>query len=315
MGALHVAQVARVLHDDAAAAAVDDEPVESRHQPLVDVDHTCRERRRLGGAQKVVVGLERGAASRRVHDDRRIARHRLHHPPGQPAGGIVEPGMHVERAAAVASPPRNRIRHPDRCHHLGRGAVGLALPRVHHASGEQPRVGTGVRRSTATTQREAPEPEAGRHEADPLGERQQRGPAEQQPMPAEHRERQPLPSRCDETFVGECLTGVLHEPSERHAARARRLAAAALHARLHEVHELVVGLRAAPLDGPHRVDTATRRERLLACRPERRAVREAQTARDARREFVVVEPEIHRAGHGTYRHWAVHCGASVSPRQ
>ena len=36
----------------------------------------------------------------------------------------------------------------------------------------------------------------------------------------------------------------LHQPAERHARRARRLAAAALHAGVHEAHERVVGLGA-----------------------------------------------------------------------
>ena len=126
---------------------VDDEPVEPRHQPLVHVEHPCRERRRLGGPEQMVVGLERRATSRRVHDDRRVARHRGHHPPGQPARSIVEPGVHVERAAAVAAAARNRIRLTDRGHHVGCGTVGLALPRVHHASGEEPHVVTRVNRA------------------------------------------------------------------------------------------------------------------------------------------------------------------------
>ena len=91
-------------------------------------------------------------------------------------------------------------------------------------------------------------------------------PASRRRCRAEHREpeRAATAARCG--VVGERGAGALHQVAERHAARAGRLAAAALHARLHEVHELVVGLGVAPLHG-----RASRRCARAATAPPRRS--------------------------------------------
>ena len=112
------------------------------------------------------------------------------------------------------------------------------------------------------------------------------------------REAGALPPGGGAVGVGERGASALHQPPERDPAGARRLATPALHARLHEPHELAVGVGAAPLDGAHGVDPAPRRQALLAGSPERRAVRQAQPARHARRQLVVVEAELDEAaGH------------------
>ena len=162
-------------------------------------------------------------------------------------------------------------------------------------------------------------------------------PASSSAVAAEHGEAGPQPPRRGAVGVGERVAGALHQVAERHAARARRLAAPALHARLHEAHELVVG--SAPRHCTARIASIRPRgdSALLARDPERRAVRQAQPARHARRQLVVVEPQVERHA-ATLRHpsrstpsecWrrtprrsstrtaqtAVHVGASGSPRQ
>ena len=88
--------------------------------------------------------------------------------------------------------------------------------------------------------------------------------------------------------------GVLHQMAELHAGRARRLAAPALHALVHRAEERVIDRRAAPT-GRHasqRCDHAVTRSRGPS--PGRRAGREAQTARDAGDELVLIELEGRR---------------------
>ena len=64
-------------------------------------------------------------------------------------------------------------------------------------------------------------------------------------------------------------------------------------------HERGVERRAVELDRAHRGDAAARRRDLEAGDPVRRAVREAQPARDARDELVLVEPQHAHARRGS----------------
>ena len=114
-------------------------------------------------------------------------------------------------------------------------------------------------------------------------------------MVAEGRQADPLPPRRHAPRGGQRGPGALHEPAERHPRGARRLAPAALHARVHERHELTVGLGVLPLHGAHGRDATPRRRRLLPRHPVGRAVRQAQAAADAAGQLVVVQPEIHGA--------------------
>ena len=79
----------------------------------------------------------------------------------------------------------------------------------------------------------------------------------------------------------------LHHPAERHVRRADVLAGATHQAEVHEARERVVDDRRPLRDRAHRRDPPARRRRLLAGQPVGRAVRKAETARDARGEVGV----------------------------
>jgi hypothetical protein len=89
--------------------------------------------------------------------------------------------------------------------------------------------------------------------------------------------------------VGEAVLRRFDQPSVRHARGARGLAAAALHARVHELDELRIDRCALPGHGAHRGDAPTRRQAFLARHPIRRAVRQAEAAADAACQFRIVE--------------------------
>ena len=90
-----------------------------------------------------------------------------------------------------------------------------------------------------SAKRQPPEPQPFRDQVRPLRDGQRRRADQQQPMVAERAEAEALPPRRDRAPVGEGRAGRLHQVPERHAAGARRLAPAALHARLHELDEVV----------------------------------------------------------------------------
>ena len=184
-------------------------------------------------------------------------------------------------------------RRPGQPDERSRRAVRVAHPGVHHAAGEQPHVADRSGRTAA--------PRRSGRRASPArrGTSRRRWATASSDDPASRarwRPSRPKPARSHRGAVrcssASAVAGALHQAPERHAARARRLAATALHARLHEADELVVGVGTAPLHGAHGVDAAARREPLLARDPERRAVRQAQPARHARRQLVLVEVEV-----------------------
>ena len=232
--------------------------------------HPCRERRRLGGAEQVAVVLHRRAAAGGVDEDRR------RRPASTRIAALGEPLGLVARGRRGRAGRRSTPRRVAATGERGAGsaisrAVARCVARI-QASITQPvnsqtSPPVGAHRRPAP-QRQAGQPEPPRHQPQPLGDGEQRRPGEQRPVVAEHAERQRAASAVrDGRSSARACRGALDQVAERHPARARRLAAAALHARLHEAHELVVDRRAAPLHGAHRVDATPRRQPLLAGRP------------------------------------------------
>ena len=299
VGPLDVAQVAGVLDDHRAeAAGRRGEPIDAGGEPLVDVEHAGRERRRLGRAEEVAVVLHRRAAPGRVDDDRRLAGHRAHRALGEPAGGVAEPGVHVQRPAARTG--RSGTANVDPA-----SVISAAVDRWVRASRRPSRSPVNNQTSSPVGRTAGPRRSGRRDSPARRGTRRRRWATARTEDPASSVRWRPStenPARSHRGAVrcssASAVAGALHEVPERDAARARRLAAAALDARLHEPHELAVGLGAAPLHGPHRVDATARREGLLPRDAERRAVRQAQPAGDARRELLVVEVQVDRTGHG-----------------
>ena len=177
--------------------------------------------------------------------------------------------------------------------------MDVALPRVHDAPGEQERVrlcGAGEGRPQRS-QRELRQAEALRDEAEAL--REPHGPREreQQPVPRQHDDvTEPLGDddargRVARSGARQRLACSLHEVTERHSRRARDLAAAALHAGLHRAPERVVERRAVELDRAHGGDPPARRRRLETGDAVGRTVRQAEPARDARDQLVLVDRE------------------------
>ena len=118
-------------------------------------------------------------------------------------------------------------------------------------------------------------------------------PAEQEPVVAEGAVGEALPAGREAVLGGQRLPRALHQPPEGHAGRACRLAAPALHARVHERDELGVGLGALPLHEAHGGDAAPGRRRLLPRHAVRRAVGQAQAAAHAGGQFGVDQVERH----------------------
>ena len=311
MGPLHVAQVAGVLHDDGAERRSTTEAVEApgaatrgRRPP------GPRTRAAVGGPEEVAVVLERRAAPRRVDDDRCVAGHRRHHR-ARPVGGRPAPSpawlcsapqqsrrADTERGADGLMTARRRpvrvalqasITQPVNSHTASVAGVGpMADPRPRR-SGEagQHRLASGRgaaagRRPAASSRRATPD--AGRA----------------------HANAGPQPARGREVIVGERFAGAFHQAAERHAARARRLAPAALDARLHEPHEVAVGgLRRAT------ARPASRRCGHAATTPPRPSPgTSGSAAGTGRTPRMTTVPRRRGAGRGASRHPTVraHCG-------
>ena len=120
-----------------------------QRQPLVDIEHTRRERLGLGRAEEMPVVLESRTTARRVDEHRSITRHRGHDLSRQGASAIDQAGVHVEGAAAVAAPLRQSDAHAYSLQDVDHRLVHGPLPSVHHAAGEQPDVGAGRRHPRA----------------------------------------------------------------------------------------------------------------------------------------------------------------------
>ena len=205
--------------------------------PLGEVAHARRERVRRRRAEQPPVVLHRRAAPGAVDDDRRVAGHRPHDPPGQGTGLADAPGVGVQRAAAVAARTGQPDPGPGGAHDRRRRPVHVALPRVHDAPGEQVGVGgrgvgaSGVRNDRADS---AGSPNRRGTRWSRCATQQRPRGREQQPVPRQHdREPDPLgePSRrAAGSAAGarrgrQRLVGALDEMTERHGRRARRFAA------------------------------------------------------------------------------------------
>ena len=203
----------------------------------------------LGGAEQVAVVLELGAAAGRVDQHRGVAR------AGRPStragqrGGPRRPRPAWACSAPQQAAPRRRqgatpapAASSTRC----AATVDGPLPGVHHAAGEQPHV--GARRPSRRAAGAAAAAGAGRTGGRRRGTSRARWAAasggragQQEPVVAEHAEREPLPrGMVAGVGLGQRLPGALHQPAERDAGRAGRLAAAALHAGVDDVDEVVV---------------------------------------------------------------------------
>ena len=141
VAALHVPQVARVLYDDSGVRGPDLGHSFFR-DPLGEVAHTRAERRGLRGTEQAAVILHGCSAPGAVDDDRRLARHRRDHPPGEAARVFVAAGVQVQRAATVAAAVGPGDARTRRLHHAHGRSVRVAEPRVHDAAGEAPRART-----------------------------------------------------------------------------------------------------------------------------------------------------------------------------
>ena len=197
--------------------------------------------------------------------------------------------------------------HPDpgarRLHHPLHRPVDRPHPGVHHAAGEQPDVAARAphrRLPHRHTGRQA-EPAGGGpgHQPRPLDHAERLRPGQQQPVVLERPQGEPLPSRDElRLLAGHGLPGGFHQVAEGHARRAGGLAAPAHHAGLDAVDEGVVGRHVVPLDLTHGGDAAPRRQRLVAAHPVGRTVGQAQPARHAAGQLVVVEAEVEVEPHG-----------------
>ncbi len=219
------------------------------------------------------------------------------------------------RARPVARITRSAARCTSRCH------ASITQPGNRYASWDRrPRVGVGDERGAQRCGREP-------REAEPLrardGAAARRASTHVSAMSTrvvrQHDAGTRTTRRCGATSCrarscgAGCSTsggvGALHEVTERHRRRARGLAAAALDARLDRVAERVVERRALELDRPHRGDASARREPLEPGHAVGRAVREAEPARDARDELVLVDREdAGPCAHGRRRMQVSHRG-------
>ena len=171
--------------------------------------------------------------------------------------------------------------------------VDLTLPRVHHAPGEQ--VDVVARRP----QRLPAHRQVG-GEPDPLGIRRSVAAtaSDRRARPQQAGVRQGARRRAAATDgvssgVSPAFAGPLHQLPERHAARAGRLTAPALHARLEARTHLPRRAGAVVVCTCRISAIRPRGERPRPRDPERRAVRQAQPALHAHVQLVGVDPEVH----------------------
>ena len=266
--------------------------------PLGEVANARAERLGVGGAEQAAVVLHHRATARAVDDDRCVAGHRGDHAPGQPLGFPRPARVQVQGATAIAARSGPRDDGAAGPHHAHRRPVCFPQPSVHHATGEAPRGGSSatrhVERRGQRTGRQARQAEPAREEPEALEQPRTPRDREQQPV---HRQHEPVPDPLRRPpGAGGALaalvqrgSGLFHEMTELHRRRARGFAAPALHALVHGRLEGGVDRRAFHLYEAHRRDAAPRRRDLQAGDPVRRAVRQAQPARDARDELGLVE--------------------------
>jgi hypothetical protein len=257
----------------------------------VDVVDPAGERGCFVGPEQPAVVLERGAAAGGIDQDRRIAREGVEDPTGERGGVAVESGVDMQRAAA-GGPARVGQCDADagRGEDSEDGRVHVALPGVHDASGEEPRVVTGAAQRWGV-ERQRGERDAPGHEMGALGDGEAAREAEEESVVAESAVGEPLPPGDVGRLGGERLACPLHEVPEGHRGRAGHFARSALDAFVHVPGELTAQVGLAGLDGAHGGDAAPRRGRFVAGDPVGRAVRQAQAAGDAGDELLGVDPK------------------------
>ncbi len=132
------------------------QPVEAGGQPLVDVQHPVAEPCRGRGPEQV----RRSPSSRRRirpsrrESVRRRASSRSPVGPAQPRRRAGRRGRGARRSRRRVEPGTANVA-PVSVIECRGAAMGLALPRVHHAAGEEPHVGLGCRRRRGDCRRPA----------------------------------------------------------------------------------------------------------------------------------------------------------------
>lgn len=190
----------------------------------------------------------------------------------------MQTGVYVKGPTTTSSRTRSRQRNPHCGKDVCRRPVRVTQPSIHHATREQPHVGTSSGNSRSTTNRQASESKSLGNQSRPLRYGKRCRPDQQETVTSQHRESEPLPPGRDSVFGGQMFPCSFNQASERHPARAGRLTSTALHARRHEPNKVVVDRGTSQLHGPHCVDPPPRGQRLLARCPKRRTMRQAQPA-------------------------------------
>ena len=251
--------------------------------------------------EHVAVGLEVRAAPGGVdHDGKIVARERVDVGSSELACLLAVAGMSVQCPAADL-PGRRRHPPPVALEDPHRRALRLAEGLPHDAAGEQRHVRVGALR-----QHERPAFRARRERAQPFdaaradASRQRREPAAHDEVGQPRRDGEPATARDGieadapdgardpalRAALREHLSRALHDPAERNARRARGLARATDEARI----EMSAERRGRRGGRRHEIadelDAPARRVRLLTEDAVRRAIVEAQPARDARGEIL-----------------------------
>ncbi len=199
VGPLDMAKVARVLNDH--RRSLTDrvrEPVDTVGEPFGDVDDPCAERaarppcradRRSPSSQRHILRSSPGLARRPASTTSRAL--------ANPTASSWSPAWTVQRPATSRSSPGHCNRRSGQSDQRGGVAVRLALPSIHHTTGEQPHVGAGRLRP-------APPGAAGvagtrdvRDETESLPDGDRCRTGEQHPMARQHAESESLPPRGD----------------------------------------------------------------------------------------------------------------------
>ncbi len=143
VGPLHMAEMAGVLHRHPQGEAPPTRQGHVRHDPLMDVVHPAGKCRSVGRAEQMPVVLQQGPAARRVDEDRLVTRVRRHGATRQVLGLGAQTGVVVQSTTATARTPRKGDAHATSVEDRDHVAVDVALPGIHHATGEQHHVGPG----------------------------------------------------------------------------------------------------------------------------------------------------------------------------
>ena len=244
----------------------------------MDIEHSGSKHACLDGVEQPPVVLQSSTASGGVDQNRRRAWHRPHHLPRQTRRLVVQTGVYVKGATTTASRTRSRERKPHRGQDVCRRPVRVTQPSIHHATREQPHVGTSSGNSRSTTNWQPSESKSLGNQSRPLRYGKCGRPDQQETVTSQHRESEPLPPWRDLALGGQVLPCCFNQASERHPARACRLTSTALHAGRHEPDKVVVDRGTSQLHGPHCVDPPPRGQRLFARCPKRRTMRQAQPA-------------------------------------